>query len=109
MTRQITVEEWYIIATDEGHILTVKDVEGKLTVTSARLKSHKFTLTIPEGMGIESIGEHAFDGCKRLTAITLPEGLRNIGGWAFCECIKLTDIILPVGLQSIGCLLVVIT
>ena len=57
-------------------------------------------MVVPKGL--QSIEDHAFEGCEGLTSITLPEGLRSIGKSAFKGCYGLTSITLPEGLQSIG-------
>ena len=55
---------------------------------------------IPEG--VTTIGEYAFSGCSRLTAITIPEGVTSIGSDAFSGCSSLNAITLPEGVTSIG-------
>ena len=59
-------------------------------------------ITIPEG--VTSIGDYAFYGCSSLTTITLPEGVTSIGDWAFAYCSSLTAITIPENSQltSIG-------
>ena len=57
------------------------------------------TYSIPEG--VTQIGSYAFEGCRRLTDITLPEGITVIGDWAFAEC-GFGDIRFPEGLTAIG-------
>lgn len=51
---------------------------------------------------VTSIGERAFDGCRSLTSITLPDGVTSIGKSAFYFCRSLTSITLPNSLTSIG-------
>ena len=51
---------------------------------------------------VEAIGANAFNGCKKLNEISLPESLTSIGDNAFNGCIKLNDITLPEFLTSIG-------
>ncbi len=55
---------------------------------------------IPEG--VTSIGNGAFDGCKALTSIHITEGVTSIGDWAFLDCEALTAIHIPEGVTSIG-------
>ena len=38
------------------------------------------------------IGKYAFDGCKSLTSITIPDGVTSIGYGAFYNCSSLTEI-----------------
>ncbi|HJB57316.1 MAG TPA: leucine-rich repeat domain-containing protein [Candidatus Flavonifractor intestinipullorum] len=51
--------------------------------------------------GTTRINAHAFGECKKLTAVTLPDGLKEIGFAAFCECKKLTQINIPEGVTKI--------
>lgn len=51
---------------------------------------------------ITAIGEYAFEGCEKLTVITLPEGISSIEGFAFHACKNLTSINLPKELTYIG-------
>ena len=48
------------------------------------------------------IGRGAFENCKSLTSITLPESVTEIGDCAFDECTSLKSITLPVGVTEIG-------
>ena len=49
-----------------------------------------------------SIGNAAFDSCKNLTSITIPEGVTSIGNSAFEHCKNLTSITILKGVTSIG-------
>lgn len=49
----------------------------------------------------KSIGHYAFDGCKNLTSITMPESNCEIGIFAFSNCERLESIVLPDGLTTI--------
>ena len=53
------------------------------------------------GSSVEFIGDCAFQSCKKLKTITLPETLKNINGYAFSET-GLTAITIPVSVDSIG-------
>jgi hypothetical protein len=55
-------------------------------------KKGKTTYIIPDG--IQSIGDDAFNGCKRLVNIVLPESIRSIGDYAFEGCKRLKTITL---------------
>ena len=46
-------------------------------------------LTIPgtlEGYPVTRIGDYAFDGCRGLTSVTIPDGVTSIGECAFRSC-----------------------
>ena len=48
------------------------------------------------------IGYEAFDGCNRLTSITIPDSVTVIGEGAFAYCSSLTSITIPDSVTSIG-------
>ena len=49
------------------------------------------SITIP--VGVTSIGDGAFKGCKSLTSITIPENVTSIDQWAFYDCSGLTSVL----------------
>ena len=51
---------------------------------------------------ITNIGDNAFNTCKKLKTITIPEGCNKIGNKAFQDCISLTSIVLPNSCTSIS-------
>ena len=48
------------------------------------------SVTIPNT--VTSIGKLAFGACKSLTSITIPESVTSIGYWAFNSCTELTNV-----------------
>ncbi|MBU5457555.1 leucine-rich repeat domain-containing protein [Oscillibacter sp. MSJ-31] len=61
------------------------------------------SLTSIDLTGIESIGASAFESCRGLTAITIPDTVKSIGASAFESCTGITDtIIVPESVKSIG-------
>lgn len=63
------------------------------------------TLSIPndiQGKNIIGIGEGAFQSCKSIRHIIIPEGIKYINDQAFSDCNKLEIIDLPSTLERIG-------
>ncbi len=56
-------------------------------------------VTIPNSVTI--IEDSAFYGCKNLTDITIPDSVTSIGAYAFAGCESLTSITIPDGITSI--------
>lgn len=54
------------------------------------------------GLPVTSIGADAFDGCKSLTEITIPDSVTYIGFEAFSGCSSLTEITIPDSVTSIA-------
>ena len=57
-------------------------------------------ITLPEGL--QTIGEYAFYDCAALESATFPEGLKFISDYAFNNCTSLASATFPEGLQTIG-------
>ena len=57
-------------------------------------------VTIAEG--VEEIGDGAFKGCEALETLDLPASLRRMGDQSLAECSALSAIALPEGLTAIG-------
>ena len=51
---------------------------------------------------VTSIGENAFNNCKGLNSVTIPNSVTSIGNWAFYLCSGLTSIEIPNSITSIG-------
>lgn len=54
------------------------------------------------GTSVSSIGAQAFDGCKKLNAIVIPDGVITIGDFAYQNCDAATSVTLPVSLMTLG-------
>ena len=50
------------------------------------------------------IGDSAFEDCKKLKSVGLPDGITSIGQYAFADCKSLTEIRLPETVTTIGTL-----
>ena len=51
---------------------------------------------------VTSIGESAFEGCRGLTAVEIPNSVTSIGDYAFEGCRSLTSVEIPNSVISIG-------
>lgn len=58
--------------------------------------------SIVVGEGITTIGNSAFEGCSKVTSVSLPKTLTRIGGSAFDQCTLLKEVLIPDGVTSIG-------
>ena len=52
---------------------------------------------------VKTIGEWAFSGCNKLSAINIPESVLSINEGAFSGCSDLSNVELPKGLKELGC------
>ena len=57
---------------------------------------------IPDDGSVTSIGDGAFEYCKDLTSITIPNSVMSVGHSAFYSCRSLTGITIPDSVTSIG-------
>ena len=55
---------------------------------------------------VTGIRDWAFNGCRDLTSVTIPESITSINHYAFSECSGLTSITIPKSVTSIGCTMV---
>ena len=62
----------------------------------------KITLTGGNGVDGTTLSRGAFDSCKALTSVTLPNNITRIEDYAFYYCENLTSIILPDSVTYIG-------
>ena len=77
--------------------------DGTATVT--KYIGSDIDITVPaelDGHAVTSIGAWAFDYCKNVSSITIPEGVSTIGEWAFSSCKSLSEITIPESVTSIG-------
>ncbi len=83
--------------------VTYNDAEYKVIVISDRAFQdckELYAVSMPEGL--VSIGVDAFAGCELLENFQFPSTLKRINDRAFSECKSLTEIILPEGLNALG-------
>ena len=77
--------------------------EGMTTIGSRAFENCKYLEKIELPEGLTEIEALAFLGCSKLKEIKVPEGVKKLGSWAFAECSSLERIELPEGLAKIEC------
>ncbi len=76
-------------------LTSTKSISGTFTILSqVELNGKKYDVT--------SIGESAFNNCKGLNSITIPNSVTSIGQSAFFGCSGLNSVIIGSGVLSIG-------
>ena len=98
---EVTITDYLGI---DMNITIPTEIDGKkvTSIGSNAFESCKCLSSINLPEDITNIEDYAFSECSSLKEINLPEGLTSIGGWAFNCCSRLTEIKLPEGLTSIG-------
>ena len=87
----------------EGLVFTLSEDEMEYAVT--RYRGAATEVYIPatyEGLPVTSIGMSAFQLCRSLTSVIIPDSITSIGEWAFYNCSSLTSITIPDSVTSIG-------
>ena len=75
---------------------------------SIKPASYRFgtpTLTIPsrvKGIGVVGVAMFAFEGCRTLTSVVIPEGVTTIENFAFEDCVNLREVSIPSSVTTIG-------
>ena len=89
--------------------LTASTKTAEVTSNDAVSNYYHGSVSIPpsfkyEGVtyNVTAIGNGAFNSCKRLTSVSLPNGITAIGGAAFLDCVALTTVNIPSSVKTIG-------
>ncbi len=71
------------------------------TATKTLIRGCNYS-TIPQDGSITSIASNAFEDCKELTSVTVPDGVTSIGSRAFYGCYNIRKVVIPDSVTSIG-------
>ena len=88
--------------TEGYYTYEVSDNEATITDVDTSISG---VVTIPSTLGgysVTSIGGYAFQWCKSLTSVTIPDSVTSIGDATFYSCDSLTSVTIPDSVTSIG-------
>lgn len=54
------------------------------------------------GHPVSAIGSSAFNGCKNLVSVIIPEGVKSLSNYAFANCTALKSVTIPSTVASVG-------
>ena len=114
-----TFDNWYIADTTtifnfstpvtENITIYANFIDNDLTISSEgvitycdRDATNVEMPVVKNGVAITSIDDYAFNDCRSLTSITIPNSVTSIGDRAFWRCSSLTSITIPESVTSIG-------
>jgi len=80
----------------EGYTFRVTAIKDKACYKNTSLK------TVKIGSNVETIGKRAFEGCKKLTKVTIGDKVTKISDKAFKKCTSLKKIVIPSNVITIG-------
>ena len=96
----VKIGNLYYLLDNEHHTAAV--TYGGLEADGYATAEYTGSITIPATVEYENatynvtlIGEHAFQNCTGLTAITFPDNITEINKYAFYNCSKITNLVLP--------------
>ena len=78
------------------YFTSLSEIGGRAFQDCKRLES----IVLPES--ITRIGEYAFSGCSALKIVNIPQAVRTIGNYAFSHCGSKSELVIPEGVTTIG-------
>lgn len=75
---------------------------GVETIGGYAFANNEDVVNISLPSSVNTISDHAFDGCDNLNKLNFPEGITEIGDYACYECPALAEINLPSTLKKVG-------
>ena len=102
---EINGTDWRLIRHLAGRDFNGQSTSGKLMaldLSEAKIVSGGDNYSYRCLTSDNALGNLAFEGCRRLTGLSLPSGITSIGVSAFEDCSGLTDLSVPSGVTSIS-------
>ena len=96
---------WYYKETSDDSAIIVNDGDNSTFSSAIDPAAAVDEVAIPEkiyDMPVVGIGENAFRGCSKITAVHMPESSKTIDQYAFYGCLSLTNVVIPNALTAIG-------
>lgn len=82
--------------------LDLRAIEGFSTVRDYAFEDCKSLISVKLPDSVIAIGNNAFDNCTSLTDVTIPDSVITIGDYAFYNCTSLTTVTIPNSVMTIG-------
>lgn len=82
--------------------ITAEDLEGATSISERAFQECKNLTSVTIPNSVTSIGNSAFRGCTSLASVTIGNGVISIENNAFYDCSSLTSITIPDSVTSIG-------